>query len=212
MNFLAHAYLAAPDDGLIAGGVIGDWIKGPLADQPLPKGLLRGVELHRAIDAFADREAAFRRSRARISAARRRWSGVLVDMYYDHLLAAHWEDWHNRPLYEFTQQIYASLERQVGHLPTPGSKDTPLIHTLVAVTQRMSSEDWLASYASVTGLNDILARMSQRARQPNPLANGAEELFAARADFAADFAEFLPVARQFAREWISRAPPSAASP
>lgn len=201
MNFLAHAYLAAPDDALIAGGVIGDWIKGPLEGSTLPRDLLRGVALHRAIDSFADREPAFLRSRARIAASRRRWSGVLVDMYYDHLLAAHWADWHEAPLGDFVGRVYAALDRHADDLQ----------HEVRPVMRLMASEDWLGSYASLAGLADVLARMSRRARQPNPLTDGTADLIACRADFAADFAEFLPAARRFASEWISRAPPNAAS-
>lgn len=201
MNFLAHAYLAAPDGALIAGGVIGDWIKGPLDRSPLPPDLLRGVALHRAIDSFADRDPAFLRSRARISAPHRRWSGVLIDMYYDHLLAAHWSDWHEAPLGDFVGGVYAALDQHTADL-----------HPEVRPVMRlMASEDWLGSYASLDGLADVLARMSRRARQPNPLTEGTADLIACRADFAADFAEFLPAARDFARDWISRAPPNAAS-
>src|SRR5689334_10874315 len=137
MNFLAHAYLAAPDESLIAGGVIGDWVKGPLDRQSLPADLLRGVALHRAIDAFADRNPAFLRSRARISAARRRWSGVFIDMYYDHLLAADWQKWSATPLEAFTAQTYAALDRHASHL-------APEVSQVMAL---MASQDWLGSYA-----------------------------------------------------------------
>lgn len=197
MNFLAHALLAAPDPSLIAGGVLGDWIKGPLHRQTLPAGLLRGVALHRAIDAFADREPAFLRSRARISAPRRRWSGVFIDMYYDHLLAVQWADWHDAPLAEFTRQVYAALETHHAALPTD----------VAPVMRLMASEDWLGSYGSLNGLAAIFGRMSRRIRQPNPLATGTEELLAQREDFAADFAEFMPAARAFVADWLSRAPP-----
>ena len=30
MNFLAHALLAGDDPALAVGGIVGDWIKGPL--------------------------------------------------------------------------------------------------------------------------------------------------------------------------------------
>lgn len=41
MNFLAHALLAGDEPALIVGGVVGDWIKGPLPG-PLPPDLRRG--------------------------------------------------------------------------------------------------------------------------------------------------------------------------
>lgn len=89
MNFLAHAVLAGDDPALIVGGVVGDWIKGPLP-AGLPPDLARGVALHRAIDRHAEDDPAFCRSRQRMSAARRRYAGVLVDIFYDHLLARDW--------------------------------------------------------------------------------------------------------------------------
>lgn len=201
MNFLAHAFLAADDDALIAGGVLGDWIKGPLAGQPWPADFLRGVALHRAIDTFADGHPAFRRSRARVSAGRRRWSGVLVDMYYDHLLAARWTACHAMPLDDFTARVYAALLKH-----TAGQTEE-----LIGTVHLMRREDWLGSYAQIEGLAAILGRMGRRARQPNPLADGVEDLLADGAGFAADLAEFLPAARTFAREWISRVPPNAGS-
>jgi acyl carrier protein phosphodiesterase len=66
MNFLAHALLAGDDPALVVGGVVGDWIKGPLP-AGLPPDLARGVALHRAIDSHAETHPAFRRSRARVS-------------------------------------------------------------------------------------------------------------------------------------------------
>ena len=200
MNFLAHAYLAehaGPDDALIAGGVMGDWVKGPLAGQSWPADLLHGVALHRAIDAFADRNDAFLRSRARVSALRRRWSGVLIDMFYDHLLAAQWGAWHPQTLTAFTQKTYAALDKHLARLPAE-TQDT-----LAPPMLLMRSEDWLGSYAHLDGLSAILARMGRRARQPNPLPEGAEEFLAAQAGFTADFAEFLPAAQNFAAAWIS---------
>lgn len=198
MNFLAHAYLAGDDDALIAGGVIGDWIKGPLERSSLPEVLLRGVALHRAIDSYADRDPAFLRSRSRISALRRRWSGVLIDMYFDHLLAAHWNAWHHQSLADFTQRTYSALDAHQVHFD----------ENTQATMRLMRQEDWLRSYATIEGLEAILVRMSRRARQPNPLDDGASELLAARAEFAADFADFLPAAKAFAEDWISRARPT----
>ena len=67
---------------LVVGGVVGDWIKGPLP-AGLPEDLARGVALHRAIDTFAETHPAFCASRARMSAGRRRYAGGLVDIFYD---------------------------------------------------------------------------------------------------------------------------------
>jgi acyl carrier protein phosphodiesterase len=75
MNFLAHAMLAGNDPALIVGGVVGDWIKGPLPGL-LPRDLARGVALHRAIDSHAETHPAFQRSRNRVAADRRRYAAI----------------------------------------------------------------------------------------------------------------------------------------
>ena len=80
MTFLAHALLSGDAEADRVGGLMGDFIKGPLP-AGLPPDLACGVALHRAIDSFADRHPAFVASRARISPERRRVSGVLVDIF-----------------------------------------------------------------------------------------------------------------------------------
>ena len=65
----------------------------------------------------------------------------------------------------------------------------------------MAREDWLASYAHLAGIADVLQRMSQRARQPNPLAGGEEEFITDAAGFAVDFAAWYADTRGFVAEW-----------
>ncbi|MEZ5628090.1 MAG: DUF479 domain-containing protein, partial [Rhodocyclaceae bacterium] len=62
MNFLAHLWLAGPDEGLRLGAVAGDFVKGALPGD-LPSDIAAGVALHRAIDVYAETHPAFQRSR-----------------------------------------------------------------------------------------------------------------------------------------------------
>ena len=176
MNFLAHALLAGDDPALVVGGVVGDWIKGPLP-AGLPPDLARGVALHRAIDSHAETHPAFRRSRARMSPARRRYAGVLVDIFYDHLLARDWAVFHPQPFSEFRALAYHRVASRRDDLPE---------HSRFSL-ELMASEDWFGSYARIEGIADVLARMSRRVRRSNPLAGGEVELLADPEGFAADF-------------------------
>jgi acyl carrier protein phosphodiesterase len=65
----------------------------------------------------------------------------------------------------------------------------------------MAEEDWLQSYVGLDGIADVLNRMSQRARRPNPLAGGEAEFLADAAGFAADFEWLLTDARGFVAQW-----------
>jgi acyl carrier protein phosphodiesterase len=190
LNFLAHALLAGDQPALIVGGVIGDWIKGPLPG-PLPDDLARGVALHRAIDSFAESQPSFRRSRSRISAERRRYAGVLVDVIYDHLLARDWAALHHRPLDEYCAGVYGLIRARLNDLPAHS-------HPALAM---MANEDWLTSYARIDGIADVLARMSRRARQPNPLANGEREFLADVDGYTGDFYAWLDDTKAYAQNW-----------
>lgn len=190
MNFLAHALLAGDDPALIVGGVIGDWIKGPLPGM-LPADLAQGVKLHRAIDHFAESNPAFNQSRSRISGPRRRYAGVLVDIFYDHLLAHHWQDVHHQPLDVFCSNVYALINERLPDLPEDSHY----------ALQMMAQQNWLLSYAEIDGIADVLRRMSRRARQPNPLAQGEQEMLADLAGFTEDFHLWLKETREFSKAW-----------
>ncbi len=193
MNFLAHALIAGDADADRIGGLMGDFVKG-LLPAGLPPALASGVALHRAIDSFADRHPAFINSRGRVSAERRRVSGVLVDLFYDHLLARDWPDYGPGTLESYTARLYASLDGFSGYLPERAREIGDLMRT----------NDWLCAYRNVAAVGQAIDRMSiYRLRRANPLAGGIEEFLADADGFEADFRRFLPDARTFAADWRS---------
>ena len=191
MNFLAHALLAGDDPADRIGGLLGDFVKGPLP-AGLPPGLAAGVALHRAIDSFADTHPAFVRSRQRISAARRRVGGVLVDLFYDHLLARDWAEHSAGTLAQYTARIYANVEDFIDDLP-PAARE---------VAALMQHNDWLTAYANIDAVGNAIERMAiHRMRRANALPGGIDEFLGDPAGFDADFRAFLPDALAFAAHW-----------
>ena len=177
MNFLAHALLAGDAAADRVGGLMGDFIKGPLPSH-LPRDLASGVALHRAIDSFAERHDAFIRSRRRIGATRRRLAGVLVDLFYDHLLAQAWQDYSALPLHTYAGGLYTLLHDHRDALPEKGR--------------------------DVDAVGQAIDRMStHRIRRANPLAGGIEEYLADPQGFRDDFDAFMPDAIAFAAAWRS---------
>ncbi len=182
MNFLAHCYLAGSDAALRVGGMMGDFVKGPLP-AGLPSDLAAGVWLHRRIDSFTDAHPLFRRSRERVSPARRRYAGIMVDLFYDHFLASRWERLHHQPLAAYTAEVYDLLARRAEDLP----------ERLAGLLPHMRGDDWLASYAEADYVGLALDRMAHhRLRQPNGLGGAVAELLADYQGFESDFLEFLP--------------------
>ena len=191
MNFLAHAWLAGPEEAYRVGGLLGDFIKGPVPDT-LPPGVGEGVRLHRAIDSYADNHPAFRASRSRVSPARRRVAGVMVDMFYDHFLARHWAEYQpGEDLEDFTARQYALLAGLGTDLPA----------RLARILPAMRADDWLASYREVDTIAQALDRMANRLTRANSLPGSGAELVEHYAGFEADFRVFIADARCFADDW-----------
>lgn len=196
MNFLAHLYLGPNEPQPLLGGLLGDFVKGRMEDIALPAGVRQGIWLHRRVDVFTDAHPLFLRSRQRVGADRRRYAGIMVDMFYDHLLARYWSDFSDEPLSEFTARSYRQLLAQREFIP---ERAWPII-------SRMAEHDWLGSYAELGTLHQALDNMSRRLRRDNCLVGGVGELEADYAGFESDFRAFLPEASAFARAEAQLAP------
>ena len=176
MNHLAHALLAVRTGTSLVGNLLGDFVKGRPEDHYRGE-LLRGIRVHRAVDAFVDEHPSFRRSRERLPAALRRWSGVLVDVGYDHVLAALWDEMGDGRLRDFADRVYAELEAARPRLPER-------MHRFV---DYMTSTDLLVAYADPDGLRRALEGMSHRVRRENPLARAAGDLLRVAPGLESDF-------------------------
>lgn len=188
MNFLAHLFLGPQEPEQALGSLLGDFVKGPLDSMQLPEPVKQGVWLHRRIDSFTDAHPMVLRSKRRISPARRRFAGIMVDMFYDHLLAAHWHRYSDLPIERFTREIYAVLLAQQADIPDSA---WPII-------QRMAQQDWLTSYAQLPHLHQAVNNISRRFTRTTTLPGGVAELEAGYSGFEDDFLAFMPEIIEFA--------------
>ncbi|MBY0424491.1 MAG: ACP phosphodiesterase, partial [Cytophagales bacterium] len=117
MNFLAHCLLSFNSEPLLLGNFIADDIKGKkYLEYPLE--IQHGIMLHRTIDTFTDAHAMVRETKILFRPIFDKFSGPLVDIFYDHLLAENWSTYSSIPLREFTNWAYDSLIKQVDILPS----------------------------------------------------------------------------------------------
>ena len=189
MNYLAHLYLSEPNEDAWLGSLLGDFVKGPL-DGRYGTDITRAIALHRKIDSFTDAHPMVLRSKARVSAGRRRYAGIMIDMFYDHFLAKNWVEFHDEPIREFTARIYRVLHLRHALLPD----------RLQYMAPRMAQTDWLASYAEVDSIRTALDRMGRRLKRENRLLDSADELREHYAELESDFRIFMPQVLQFARQ------------
>jgi acyl carrier protein phosphodiesterase len=181
VNFLAHAYLGAATPDLLLGSLMADFVRGaPAAD--LREEVRAGIVLHRRIDAFTDAHPSFRESRRLVSAANRRYGGVLVDVFFDHFLARDWERYSPVALDTFAADVYALL----------GEREAELPETMQGAARRMIADDWLGSYARLEGIEAALGRLARRVRRENRLAEAISDLREQYAEFEAAFWAFFP--------------------
>ena len=191
MNYLAHTLLARDCPQSRLGNLLGDFAKGLDVDA-LPPAVQEGVWQHRAVDRFVDAHPVFRRSRARLDRRFARFSGILVDVFYDHFLARDWE--RHAPgiaLNDFTTSVYDAIDAHRPLLPA----------RLERLAPAMRRDDWLASYADPANVDRALHGLSRRMRRANPMTEAGPQLRAHHAGLRADFEELFVDATDFSRRW-----------
>ncbi|MEK7257992.1 MAG: DUF479 domain-containing protein, partial [Bacteroidota bacterium] len=110
MNFLAHFLLSGKSEPLIVGNFLGDFLKNREV-AALPETVRAGVILHRHIDTFTDRHPAVLQSVQRLRPVHGRYSPVLLDVFYDFILAKNWETYCSQNLGDFAAEKYEILQR-----------------------------------------------------------------------------------------------------
>lgn len=181
MNFLAHLYLAGDNEDYVVGQVLADFLERGWRER-VSGGVLRGIRLHQQADLFTDQHELFRRSRERLPRHLRRYAGIVIDIFYDHLLATHWRQFHDAPLHEFAQSRYRILEGRTGEMTD----------RMRAVLPILIERDWLTSYRSVEGVERALIGVSKRLKRANPIAAAGAALRDAPEGFEEDFLAFFP--------------------
>lgn len=180
MNWLAHLYLAPPTPAGWLGALLGDVVRGPLAAE-IPDEIAASIRLHRRIDVLTTNHPAFRHSAARIDPTHGHYRRVLVDVFYDHVLARTWADWHREPLETFIDRVHGELDALL-------VRDPGLAPPFYAP---MRDQGWLASYVRLDGIATALRRMRRRLRRDHPLEAATTDLARDFAGFSADFRTFF---------------------
>jgi acyl carrier protein phosphodiesterase len=190
MNHLAHALLSGPDPDWVLGGMLGDFVHGGVPATLRP-GVQAGLRLHRAIDVYTDAHPRVVALRAEFSPPLRRYAGIVVDVWFDHLLARDFADWSRTPLTEFSRALRTLLRRHAAELPVE-------LQRFAAYMERAHLPQ---AYRDPATLAQVFAGLSARLRRANPLAGALQETRRLEAPLAAAFAAFFPDLRAYAEAW-----------
>tara|TARA_B100000809_G_C15139098_1_gene532109 strand:- start:6023 stop:6616 length:594 start_codon:yes stop_codon:yes gene_type:complete len=186
MNYLAHIYLSNENEGITIGNFIADGIKGKKYTK-FPKEIQKGILLHRGIDSFTDFHPTVRLSTKRMHKNYGHYSGVIVDILYDHFLAKNWKNYHEQPLEEYIESFYELLRNSFDVL-------TPRIKRMMPY---MISDNWLLSYASIEGISKILVQMNRRTNNIAKMNFAVLELEEYYEEFENEFTSFFEELRAF---------------
>ncbi|MBT8245221.1 MAG: DUF479 domain-containing protein [Winogradskyella sp.] len=180
MNFLAHIYLSGNNELLTIGNFSADGIRGKKYTT-YPKAMQAGILLHRYIDTYTDAHPIFRQSTKRLHKGYGHYSGVIVDIFYDHFLAKNWNKYHTQPLDNYIQKFYTSLNNNYEFLPERFQNLTPF----------MIKDNWLLSYATIDGIQKVLNGMNRRTKGRSKMNEATKELKIYYIDFENDFFSFF---------------------
>jgi acyl carrier protein phosphodiesterase len=189
MNFLAHIYLSFNDDEVTIGNFIADSIRGNKYKH-LPDNVQKGILLHRYIDTFTDAHPTVRQSTKRLHENYSHYSGVIVDIFYDHFLAKNWKDYSDIPLADFVDNFYKILETNYTILPEKIKHMMPY----------MISDNWILNYANLEGINQVLNGMNRRTKNISKMNFDILDLEKHYDEFEKEFSSFFQELIDFSKQ------------
>lgn len=189
MNFLAHIFLSGDHELVRIGNFMADGIKGK-DYLDYTKDIQTGILLHREIDTFTDAHKTVRKSTKRLHKKYSHYSGVIVDILYDHFLAKNWNNYSKIPLDIYVDGFYDDLQKNFDILPINTQRLTPY----------MISGNWLLSYATIEGIGQVLEGMNRRTQNRSKMNQAIEELQEFYNEFEIEFTDFFKELIEFSEQ------------
>jgi acyl carrier protein phosphodiesterase len=189
MNFLAHIYLSGENDQIKVGNFIGDWIKGN-DYKKYPADVQKGILLHRKIDSYTDNHSIVRKSKSRLNDEYQKYSGIIIDIFYDHFLAINWKDFATTELADFTYTLNQCLVANMHYLPIDIQEFIP----------KFMKRRWLESYATPGGIEKVLIGMSQQTSLPDRTTEAMQILQTHYNSFKEEFFCYFPQLVKFVED------------
>lgn len=180
MNFLAHIYLSGENDLVKIGNFMADSIRGHSYDV-YPMEIQKGILLHRSIDSFTDMHPIYRQSKHRLHEKYGHYSGVIMDIFYDHFLAKNWSVYSDENLVDYADKFYHLLKDNYDMLT---ERVKGMLPYLIA-------RNWFVSYATIEGLQMIMFQMDHRTKNRVDMHESMVELQKFYSEFENEFTLFF---------------------
>jgi len=155
-----------------------------------PLDVQKGIILHRAIDTFTDAHSVFRISKHRLHENYGHYSGVIIDVFYDHFLAKNWSDYSDEKLSDFVNRFYKSLDDNFEMLNLKTQNMLPY----------MKKGNWLYNYQFIEEIERVLFQMDNRTKHKSQMGLSVKELKEFYTEFEQEFTLFFKELRKFCAE------------
>ena len=192
MNYLAHIFLSGENPNVMIGNFMADSIKGSRHDA-YPAEIQKGILLHRQIDTTTDAHPAFRQSTKRLHKNYGHYSGIIVDIFYDHFLAKNWADYSDIPLADYIESFYKLLRDNTELLP----------HNIQKMAPIMMEGNWLLIYADLEGIDRVLGGMNRRTKNKSGMDKAGQELRKYYSLFEADFKVVMKDLQKLSNDFLA---------
>lgn len=192
MNFLAHLYLSGNDKELMIGNFIADHVKGNKFSH-FPENIKKGILLHREIDTYTDSHHIVKQSKRRLHERYRHYSGVIIDIFYDHYLAKNWKKYSEIPLNTYVKSVYKLLKENNEILPEKTQELLPY----------MIEYNWLYNYQFAKGIQQVLNGMNRRTEGKSKMNLATEDLLNNYTELEQDFSDFFIELQNFCHQKIT---------
>ena len=192
MNFLSHIYLSGHSTAVLLGNFIGDFVKGKQVEN-YPKDVQKGILLHREIDFYTDSHPIVSLSKDKVRAAQGHYSGVVIDIFYDHFLAANWDNYCSTPLPDFAGATYKTLQKNSHWMPSDAQFMLPY----------MIRNNWFVSYKRIEGIEKVFQGMAQRTKFESNMANAPAQLKEHYNGLEEEFRTFFPLLNAHCQEFMN---------
>ena len=184
MNFLGHLYFSNNDLELMYSNLFGDYVKGKDYTH-YPKKLQNGITLHREIDHYIDSHPRVLELLRTLYPKLPKISGIAVDLYFDHILARRWNEFHSTDLRTFVNEFYNYNPKHENHYSTE----------FKFLIEKMKEYDWIYRYKEFEGLDSACKGLSKRISFENSLASAPTVFLQLESEIESTFDAFLKEAK-----------------
>ncbi len=141
MNFLGHLYFSGNDKELMLANLFGDFVRGSKHGH-FPEVIQQGIKLHRKIDFYIDNHPLVKELKLDLMLDLPKVGPVAIDLFFDHLLARNWTQFHSTEYTSFLNEFYGHETDFQSHYPD----------TFLNFMSKLRTHQWMNHYPTKHGL------------------------------------------------------------